>query len=92
MGFNNLIVNGKKVIGVKPWTNKQRLKIYWLIWSWTLFFMYLIIRMLIWEDIYLIAGEGILMFMLFALSVVLTMGWYRKQERKNYIYEEKNKY
>ncbi len=85
---NNIIYNGKRVTGVKPWTNKQKLKIYWLMGLWTLFFIYLIIRMLIWEDIYLIAGEGLLMFMSFALSVGLTTSWYRKQEKINYIYEE----
>ena len=86
--MKSIIYNGKKVIGVKPWTNKQRLKIYWLMGSWSLFFTYLFVRMSIWEDIYLMAGQGILMMMLFLVSIILTRSWYRKQERINFIYEK----
>ncbi len=86
--MRDLIYNGKKVMGVKPWTNKQRLKIYWLMGLWTIFILYLIVRMAIWEDIYLIAGQGILFMMSFLVSMFLTRSWYRKQERKNFIYEE----
>ena len=80
-----LYYKGQRVWGVKPWTLKQRLKIYWLMGLWTLFFLYIIIIAALGLDPYLIGGQGLLIMMGFLVSMFTTVGWYRKQERKNYI-------
>ena len=82
--------NWDRVKGVKAFTWKQKLKIYWLMSLWTLFFLTIIIIAAInggtEKESYLIAGQGFLIIGGFLVSMFLTMSWYRREEKKNYIF------
>jgi len=80
--------NGKKVIGIAPFSKKQNLKIYWMLGLAFLFLLYLIIRMAIWEDIYLTQATATPFFMGWAFIAFWTTLMYIKQKKKNYIFEE----
>jgi len=80
-------MTNKKVTGVKPFTWKQLLKIYWLLALWVLFFLYLTIYNAICDCLYLVGGEGLAIFFLFAGSAITTASWWRKQHRKNWLYD-----
>lgn len=84
-------VNGKWVTGVKPFTLKQQAIIYSLMAPWVVFTLYLIIRAAICSCLYLVGGQGILLFMIFAFVGWWTMLMYRKQERKNFTYKDDDK-
>ena len=78
---------GRKVIGVKPWTVKQILKIYPLLFLWTLFTIYLIVASIFW-DIYLVVNEIAAFIAVFVVVIIYTIVMFRKEEPKNYIYED----
>lgn len=85
--MRDITVNGKKVVGVKPWTKKQLLKIYWLMSLWVLFFIYLIVANAIWGNLWMTFGESMLFMGGFLISMFLTRKWFRRQERINFKYE-----
>ncbi|RKZ56675.1 MAG: hypothetical protein DRQ44_16495 [Gammaproteobacteria bacterium] len=79
---------GKKVIGIKPFTKKQKLKIYWLLALALLFIIYMIIMEFICSCLYLTVATATPFIMSWIFIALWTTFTYIKQKEKNYIFEK----
>ena len=80
--------SNNKIIGKTPFTNKQRLIVYWLIGVWTIFVLYLIVHNGICDCLYLTTATVAPFIAVFLLVLFWTVLKFRQQERKNFIYED----
>lgn len=76
------------LLDMRPFNTIQVLKVYSLLFAWTAFIIFLIIREMICSCLYLIAHEAMVFVMVFIFVVVWTAMMYKKQEKKNLIYED----